>query len=90
MAVSLMEVCDVLLGTPGSRWVSSSLKNRELKLNYFGKLIENNIHGQNEFLQAIEVLAPRFSFVVLSFLETRMQEDRLSAFTGIFFLQMLL
>ena len=48
--------------------VLSSQKNRELKLEYFGKLIENNnviclqeVHGKDEFLQAIQVLAPRFN-----------------------------
>ena len=47
--------------------VLSSQRNRELKLNYFGKLIEKNnviclqeVHGKNEFLQAIQVWAPRF------------------------------
>ena len=47
--------------------VLSSQRNRELKLNYFGRLIENNnviclqeVHGKNEFLQAIQVWAPRF------------------------------
>ena len=47
--------------------VLSSERNRELKLNYFGKLIEKNnviclqeVHGKKEFLQAIQVWAPRF------------------------------
>ena len=47
--------------------VLSSQRNRELKLNYFGKLLENNnviclqeVHGKDEFLQAIQVWAPRF------------------------------
>ena len=47
--------------------VLSSQRNRELKLNFFGKLIENNnviclqeVHGKNEFLQAVQVWAPRF------------------------------
>ena len=54
-----------LKGLVGS--VPSSQRNRELKLNFFGKLNENNIviclqevHGKNEFLQAIQVWAPRF------------------------------
>ena len=43
VAISLMAVSEVLLGTPGSRWVGfSSQRNRELKLNYFGRLLENN------------------------------------------------
>ena len=47
--------------------VSSSRISRELKHNYFRRLIENNniiclqeVHGKGEFLQAIQVLAPRF------------------------------
>ena len=42
--------------------VLSSQRNREIKLNYFGKLIENNNvtclqeeHGNHKFLQAIQV-----------------------------------
>ena len=69
VVTSPMEVYDVLLGTLtgliGS--VLSSQKNRELKLKYFGKLIENSnviclqeVHGKDEFLQAVQVLAPRF------------------------------
>ena len=49
--------------------VFSSQKNRELKLKYFRKLLDNNniiclqeVHGNGEFLQAIQVLAPRFRF----------------------------
>ena len=64
-----MKVCDVLFGTlrglVGS--VLSAQKNRELKLKYFGTLIENNnviclqeVHGKDEFLQAIQVWVPRF------------------------------
>ena len=68
VATSLMAVCDVLLGTLGvSLSVLSSQRNRELKLNYFEKLLENNnviclqeVHGKDEFLQAIQVWAPRF------------------------------
>ena len=49
--------------------VFSSQKNRELKLKYFRKLLDNNNitclqegHGKDVFLQAIQVLAPRFRF----------------------------
>ena len=48
--------------------VSTSQISRELKLNYFKRLVENNnviclqeVHGKDEFLQAIQVWAPRFS-----------------------------
>ena len=50
--------------------VFSSQKNREFKLKYFRKLVNNNIlclhevHGRVEYLQAIQVLAPRFRFFV--------------------------
>ena len=54
-------------GLAGS--VFSSQKNKELKLKYFRKLLDNNnilclqeVHGKDEFLQAIQVLAPRFRF----------------------------
>ena len=51
-----------------SHWVVfSSQRNMQLKLNYFARLIENNniiclqeVHGKNEFFQAIQVWAPRF------------------------------
>ena len=66
-----MEVYDVILGTLGvslGRFFSSQ-KNRELKLKYFRKLLDNNnimclqeVHGKDEFLQAIQVLAPRLKF----------------------------
>ena len=49
--------------------VFSSQKNRELKLKYFRKLLDNNniiclqeVHGKDEFLQATQVLVPRFGF----------------------------
>ena len=71
VATSPMEVCDVSSGTLGvslGRFFSSQ-KNRELKLKYFRKLLDNNNitclqegHGEDVFLQAIQVLAPRLSF----------------------------
>ena len=53
-------------GLVGSDFTSQ--KKRELKLKYFRKLSDNNIlclqevHGKDEYLQAFQVLAPRFSF----------------------------
>ena len=45
----------------------SKQKNREFKLKYLKRLFDNNniiclqeVHGKDEFLQAIQVLAPRF------------------------------
>ena len=47
--------------------VFSKQKNREFKLKYLKKLFINNnivclqeVHGKDEYLQAIQVLAPRF------------------------------
>ena len=49
--------------------VFSLQKNREPKLKYSRKLLDNNnitclqeVHGKDEFLQAIQKLAPRFKF----------------------------
>ena len=49
--------------------VFSRQRNRELKLNYLKKLLDHNniiclhdVLGKNEYLQAIQVLAPRFRF----------------------------
>ena len=54
-------------GLTGS--VFSEQKNREFKLKYHKKLFLNNntvclqqVHGKDEYLQAIQVLAPGFSF----------------------------
>ena len=56
----------------GSHWISffSKQKNREFKLKYLKKLFDNynilrlqEVHGRDEYLQAIQVLAPRFRFV---------------------------
>ena len=51
-----------LIGSPTSSQIS-----RERKHNYFSRLIENNniiclqeVHGKDEFLHALQVLAPRF------------------------------
>ena len=48
------------------------------------------VHGEDEYLHAIQVLARGFGSLVPSFLKTKMQEDRLSAFTGTFCLRVLL
>ena len=49
--------------------VFSKQKNREFKLKYLQKPFDNNnilclqeVHGRDEYLQAIQVVAPRFSF----------------------------
>ena len=82
MALSLPKVCGVLHGNTrgliGS--VFSKQKKRELKLKYLKKLFNNNnivclqeVHGKDEYLQAIQVLAPRFRFfgTFSSFLKTK-------------------
>ena len=44
----------------------SRQRNREIKLKYLKRLVDNNniclqeVHGKDEFLQAIQVLSPRF------------------------------
>ena len=62
---------DVLLGTPGVSLVRffSKQKNREFKLKFLKKLFDNNnilclqeVHGKDEYLQAVQVLAPRSRF----------------------------
>ena len=49
--------------------VFSKQKNREFKLKYLKKLFDNHnilclqeVHGRDDYLQAIQVLAPRFRF----------------------------
>ena len=61
------------------------------------KLFDTNIlclqevHGKDEYLQAIQVLAPRFSFFLFFLLlKMKTREDRLSVFTGTFYLKRLL
>ena len=65
----LPKVYGVLLGTPGVSLdlFSLSRKNMEFKLQYLKKLFINNnivclqeVHGKDEDVQAIQVLAPRF------------------------------
>ena len=70
VAISLMDVCDVLLGTFGvslDRFLPR--RKTEFKLKYLTKLFDNNnilclqeVHGKDEYLQAIQVLAPQFWF----------------------------
>ena len=99
MALSLPEVCGVLLGTLGA-WLDLFLQTEKqgIQAQIPQKVFINNnivclqeVHGKDEFLQASQVLAPRFRvFLLPSFLETKMQEDRLSAFTEILNLKKLL
>ena len=74
--------------------VFSKQNYREFKLKYLKKLFDNNnilclheVHGKDEYLQAIQVLAPRFRFFGTFLLKTKTREDRLSAFTRTFFLK---
>ena len=64
--------------------VFSKRKNREFKLKYLKRLFDANnilclqeVHGKDEYLQAIQVLAPRFRFFCTLFLITKTREDRL-------------
>ena len=56
--------------------VFSKQKNREFKLKYLKRLFDANnilclqeVHGKDEYLQAIQVLAPRFPFIVTFILD---------------------
>ena len=101
VALSFLEVCGVLLGTPGvslDRFFSKQ-KNREFKLKYLKKLFATKnilclqeVHGKDKYLQSIQVLARDLGFFGTFFflLKTKTREGRLSAFTGIFFLKKLL
>ena len=69
VAPSSPKACDVLLGTPGASLDLFSLNKGTENSNspIFKKLLENNniiclqeVQGKDEFLQAIQVLAPRF------------------------------
>ena len=69
VAIFLKEVCGVLLGTPevSLDLCFSTQKNREFKLKYLKRFFDANniiclqeVHGMDEYLQAIQVLAPRF------------------------------
>ena len=77
----------------GSRWISKQ-KNREFKLKYLKRFFDadnigclQEVHGKDEYFQAIQVVGPRFRFFlwILLCLITKTREDRLSAFTGTFF-----
>ena len=76
----------------GSHWIFSlQAKEQRIKLKYLKKFFETNIlclqevDEKDEYLQAVQVLAPRLSFfLVLSFLNTKTREDRRSAFIGTF------
>ena len=82
----------------GSRWISKQ-KNREFKLKYLKRFFDadnivclQEVHGKDEYFQAIQVVGPRFRFFlwILLCLITNTREDRLSAFTGTSFLMRLL
>ena len=70
VAISLTDVCGVLLGTPKvslDRFLPS--RRTENSVKYLKKLFDNNnilclqeVRGRDEYLQAIQVLAPRFLF----------------------------
>ena len=68
VAPSIPKDCDVLLGTPGVLVgsVFSRQRKRESKLIYLKRLFDTiiiclqGVHGKDEFLQAIQVFAPRF------------------------------
>ena len=76
--------------------VFSKQKNREFKLKYLKRLFDTNnilclqeVHGKDEYLQAIQVLAPRFRFFGTFKPENENAGGRLSVFTGTFYLKRL-
>ena len=76
VVLSFPKVCDVFLGTPGvSLDLFSQQKNREFKVKYLRNLFINNnivclqeVHGKDEYLQALPVLATRFRFFFGTFI----------------------
>ena len=70
VALSFPKSCDVLLGTPGVLLdLFSPERSREFKIKYLKRLFDANnilclqeVHVKDEYLQAIQVLAPRFRF----------------------------
>ena len=67
VAISLMEVCDILLGTPVvslDRFFLAEEQRAQTQI-YLRKLFDNNnilCLQKDAYLQAIQVLAPRFRF----------------------------
>ena len=100
VALSFPKACDVLLGTPGvsldlffpnrrTESSNSNISRDSLAPTIF--YVFQEVHGKDEYLQAIQVLAPRFRFFFVPlFLITKTREDRLSAFIGTFYLKRLL
>ena len=91
---SFPKAFDVLLGTPEALSVLSRQRNREFKLKYLKRLSEANniiclqeVHRKDEYLQAIQVLAPRFRFFGTFIRDNENAGDRPSAFTGTFSLK---
>ena len=88
----------VLLGTPEvsldffrtEQGVRPQLFQEALALGQQHLLCLQALYGKDEYFQAIQVLAPRFRFFGIFFLETKTREDRLSSFTGTFHLKRLL
>ena len=84
VATSLTAVTVVLLRTLGVSFGRFFLhKETELKLNYFGKPIENNnvmclqeVHGKDEFPRLFRCGSRDSSYWVRSFLATRMHQDQ--------------
>ena len=72
----------------GSRWIFLLQRKTESKPTFRKKLFDANnivrlqeVRGNDEYLQAVEVLAPRFGIFGTFILENdKTQEDRLSAF----------
>ena len=96
VAPSFPKACGVLLGTPGvsldlfspnKRTESSNSNISKDSLNPTTFLRLQEVHGKDEYLQAIRVLAPRFRFFGTFIPDNENAEDRLSALTGNFCLK---
>ena len=63
VAPSIPKACDENWNTRGLVGsVFSRQRNREFKLKYLKRLFDQEVHGKDEYLQAIQVLATQFQF----------------------------
>ena len=73
VALSFPKAYGALRGTPEVSLDLSRRSNREFKLKYLKRLFDasknilclQEVHGKDEYLQAIQVLDPRFRFFVI-------------------------
>ena len=93
VAPSFPKACAVLLGTPGAWWdLFFPDKGTENSNSNISKdsWTATTLVSSKCVERTIQVLAPRFRLFGAFYLTMRMREDRLSAFTGTFYLKKLL